>query len=30
MFSTLFDLVRMLHILANEINDPEDGEERTA
>ena len=30
MFSELFDLVRMLHILANEINDPEDGEERMA
>ena len=30
MFSALFDLVRMLRILANEINDPEDGEERTA
>ena len=29
-FSALFDLVRMLRILANEINDPEDGEERAA
>lgn len=30
MFSALFDLVRMLRILAHEIDDPEDGEERTA
>ena len=30
MFSTLFDLFRMLRILANEIDNPEDGEDRTA